>query len=188
MVEDSPSIYCVIHTQPTNSGGSAMCTKMNEADWTLSLEVFRACLPARGANGYVLTMAGFRVYVSGDTEDIPEMRALQNIDLAFVCMNLPFTMTAEAAASAVAEFKPSTSILTTTAAAKAALRTRRRLRPWSMAPRRYSWSTGIRATRISEAGTIAALRSLREKFLGPKDPRAPSSSRATAHRLGSPRL
>ena len=57
-------------------------------------------------NGYVLTLEGFRVYVSGDTEDIPDMRALEGIDLAFVCMNLPFTMTAEAAASAVAEFKP----------------------------------------------------------------------------------
>ena len=57
-------------------------------------------------NGYVMTIDGARVYVSGDTEDIPEMRALQNIDLAFVCMNLPFTMAAEAAASAVAEFKP----------------------------------------------------------------------------------
>ncbi len=60
----------------------------------------------RGDNGYILTMAGFRVYVSGDTEDIPEMRALKDIDLAFVCMNLPFTMTAEAAASAVSDFKP----------------------------------------------------------------------------------
>lgn len=57
-------------------------------------------------NGYVLTLAGFRIYISGDTEDIPDMRALEAIDLAFVCMNLPFTMTAEAAASAVAEFKP----------------------------------------------------------------------------------
>ncbi|MCB1334764.1 MAG: MBL fold metallo-hydrolase [Roseivivax sp.] len=57
-------------------------------------------------NGYVLTVDGFRVYISGDTEDIPEMRALTDIGLAFVCMNLPFTMTAEAAASAVAEFKP----------------------------------------------------------------------------------
>ncbi len=57
-------------------------------------------------NGYVLTMGGFRVYISGDTEDVPEMRALKEIDLAFVCMNLPFTMTSEAAASAVAEFKP----------------------------------------------------------------------------------
>ena len=57
-------------------------------------------------NGYVLSFDGFRVYVSGDTEDIPEMRALENIDLAFVCMNLPFTMDVEQAASAVAEFKP----------------------------------------------------------------------------------
>ena len=57
-------------------------------------------------NGYVLGFDGFRVYVSGDTEDIPEMRALENIDLAFVCMNLPFTMDVEQAASAVAEFKP----------------------------------------------------------------------------------
>lgn len=57
-------------------------------------------------NGYVLSFDGFRVYISGDTEDIPEMRALENIDLAFLCMNLPFTMDVEQAASAVAEFKP----------------------------------------------------------------------------------
>lgn len=58
-------------------------------------------------NGYVLNFEGFRMYISGDTEDIPEMRGLQNIDLAFVCMNLPFTMDANAAASAVSEFAPS---------------------------------------------------------------------------------
>ncbi len=57
-------------------------------------------------NGYVLTFDGFRIYVSGDTEDLPEMRSLENIDLAFVCMNLPFTMDLEAAASAVSEFAP----------------------------------------------------------------------------------
>ncbi|EAR50041.1 putative metal-dependent hydrolase [Oceanicola granulosus HTCC2516] len=57
-------------------------------------------------NGYVLGFADFRVYVSGDTEDIPEMRALENIDVAFVSMNLPFTMDAEQAASAVQEFAP----------------------------------------------------------------------------------
>ncbi|QFT58802.1 metal-dependent hydrolase [Sulfitobacter sp. THAF37] len=57
-------------------------------------------------NGYVLNFDGFRVYISGDTEDIPEMRELSDIDLAFVCMNLPFTMDATAAASAVAEFAP----------------------------------------------------------------------------------
>ncbi|MDR6263722.1 MBL fold metallo-hydrolase [Roseobacter sp. N2S] len=57
-------------------------------------------------NGYVLGFDGLRVYISGDTEDIPDMRALKDIDVAFVCMNLPFTMDIEAAASAVAEFKP----------------------------------------------------------------------------------
>src|SRR5438309_2988652 len=44
-------------------------------------------------NGYVVALGGKRVYLSGDTEDIPEMRALKNIDVAFVCMNLPYTMT-----------------------------------------------------------------------------------------------
>lgn len=57
-------------------------------------------------NGYVLSMDGFRIYVSGDTEDVPEMRALKDIDIAFVSMNLPFTMDAEAAADAVRAFAP----------------------------------------------------------------------------------
>lgn len=57
-------------------------------------------------NGYVVTVDGLRVYISGDTEDTPEMRSLQAIDVAFVCMNLPFTMGMEAAASAVNEFAP----------------------------------------------------------------------------------
>ena len=57
-------------------------------------------------NGYLLTMGDQRLYFSGDTEDIPEMRALKNIDMAFICMNLPYTMTVESAADAVLEFKP----------------------------------------------------------------------------------
>ena len=57
-------------------------------------------------NGYVLTLGDTRVYIAGDTEDIPEMRALENIDVAFVCMNLPYTMDVAAAADAVLEFKP----------------------------------------------------------------------------------
>jgi L-ascorbate metabolism protein UlaG (beta-lactamase superfamily) len=57
-------------------------------------------------NGYVLTLGGKRLYFSGDTEDIPEMRALKNIDVAFVCMNLPYTMDVDHAASAVRAFKP----------------------------------------------------------------------------------
>ncbi|MBN1518384.1 MBL fold metallo-hydrolase [Candidatus Sumerlaeota bacterium] len=57
-------------------------------------------------NGYVLNLDGQRIYLSGDTEDIPEMRSLQDIDFAVICMNLPYTMTVEQAASAVLELKP----------------------------------------------------------------------------------
>ena len=57
-------------------------------------------------NGYLLVINGERIYISGDTEDIPEMRCLKNIDHAFICMNLPYTMTPEQAASAVLELKP----------------------------------------------------------------------------------
>jgi len=57
-------------------------------------------------NGYVVTLGGKRIYLSGDTEDIPEMLALKKIDVAFVCMNLPYTMTVEQAARAVRAFKP----------------------------------------------------------------------------------
>jgi len=57
-------------------------------------------------NGYVLTYGGVRFYFSGDTEGIPEMRALKNIDVAFVCMNLPYTMPPEEAADAVKAFHP----------------------------------------------------------------------------------
>jgi L-ascorbate metabolism protein UlaG (beta-lactamase superfamily) len=57
-------------------------------------------------NGYVLTFGGKRFYFSGDTEGVPEMRALKNIDVAFVCMNLPYTMPPEEAADAVIAFHP----------------------------------------------------------------------------------
>ena len=57
-------------------------------------------------NGYILTFGGKTVYISGDTEDIPEMRNLKDIDVAFVCMNLPYTMDINQASSAVLDFKP----------------------------------------------------------------------------------
>jgi L-ascorbate metabolism protein UlaG (beta-lactamase superfamily) len=62
--------------------------------------------PKGAGNGYVVTAGGKRIYISGDTEDVPEMRALGNIDIAFLCMNLPYTMTPEQAAAAVLEMKP----------------------------------------------------------------------------------
>jgi L-ascorbate metabolism protein UlaG (beta-lactamase superfamily) len=57
-------------------------------------------------NGYVITLNNKRIYISGDTEDIPEMRQITDIDYAFICMNLPYTMTVDQAASAVLEMKP----------------------------------------------------------------------------------
>ena len=62
--------------------------------------------PKGRGNGYLLTVGGKSVYISGDTEDIPEMRALKNIDVAFVCMNLPYTMDIHQASGAVLDFKP----------------------------------------------------------------------------------
>jgi len=57
-------------------------------------------------NGYVINVDGCRLYMSGDTEDVAEMRALADIDVAFVAMNLPYTMSIIDAASAVREFRP----------------------------------------------------------------------------------
>lgn len=57
-------------------------------------------------NGYIVSDNTTRVYIPGDTEDTPEMRALQDIDIAFVPMNLPYTMTVEKAADAVLTFRP----------------------------------------------------------------------------------
>jgi L-ascorbate metabolism protein UlaG (beta-lactamase superfamily) len=59
-------------------------------------------------NGYVLEKDGYRVYIAGDTEGTPEMRALKDIDVALIPMNLPYTMTVEEAADAVAAFAPKT--------------------------------------------------------------------------------
>jgi L-ascorbate metabolism protein UlaG (beta-lactamase superfamily) len=57
-------------------------------------------------NGYVLVIGERRVYVSGDTECIPEMKALERIDVAFVCMNVPYTMPPNEAAECVQAFRP----------------------------------------------------------------------------------
>jgi len=57
-------------------------------------------------NGYILTMGGKRIYIAGDTEATPEMKALKHIDIAFIPMNLPYTMTPQEAAQGVRAFKP----------------------------------------------------------------------------------
>lgn len=62
--------------------------------------------PKGVGNGYVIGIGGSRIYFAGDTENIPEMSNLGNIDYAFLPMNLPYTMTPEMAAEAVKRIKP----------------------------------------------------------------------------------
>jgi len=62
--------------------------------------------PKGNGNGYVLTMGGKHIYIAGDTENIPEMKNLKNIDIAFLPMNLPYTMTPEQTAEAARSFMP----------------------------------------------------------------------------------
>jgi L-ascorbate metabolism protein UlaG (beta-lactamase superfamily) len=62
--------------------------------------------PKGEGNGYILTIGGKRFYIAGDTENTPEMKALKNIDVAFLPMNLPYTMTPEMVANAAKAFHP----------------------------------------------------------------------------------
>lgn len=62
--------------------------------------------PKGEGNGYVITLDDKRIYIAGDTENIPEMKNLKNIDLAFLPMNLPYTMTPEMVADAARAIKP----------------------------------------------------------------------------------
>jgi len=62
--------------------------------------------PKGDGNGYIFNFGGKRVYVAGDTENTPEMKALEHIDVAFLPMNLPYTMTPEMVADAAKAFKP----------------------------------------------------------------------------------
>ncbi len=62
--------------------------------------------PKGQGNGYVLTFGDKRVYIAGDTENTPEMKASKNIDIAFLPMNLPYTMTPEMVADAAKAFRP----------------------------------------------------------------------------------
>jgi len=62
--------------------------------------------PKGVGNGYVVTFADLVVYIGGDTENIPEMKDLQDIDVAFLPMNLPYTMTPEMVTDAVGMFNP----------------------------------------------------------------------------------
>jgi len=62
--------------------------------------------PKGAGNGYLITLGGKRIYIAGDTENTPEMKALRNVDVAFLPMNVPYTMTPEMVADAAKAFRP----------------------------------------------------------------------------------
>ncbi len=62
--------------------------------------------PRSRDNGYILTIDGLRIYIAGDTEDIPEMKNLKNIDVSFLPVNQPYTMTVAQAVNAAKMFSP----------------------------------------------------------------------------------
>jgi L-ascorbate metabolism protein UlaG (beta-lactamase superfamily) len=107
-----PAVVKTVATAKAISNGD----KKTWNDWTIEAipmyNLVRGPAPGKlfhdkgRGNGYVLTYGGKHFYFSGDTEGISEMRALKDIDVAFVCMNLPYTMPPEEAAEAVKAFHP----------------------------------------------------------------------------------
>jgi L-ascorbate metabolism protein UlaG (beta-lactamase superfamily) len=108
----APAVLKTVTTATAIANGETKTWK----DWTIeaipAYNLTRGPAPGKlyhdkgRGNGYVLTYGGKRFYFSGDTEGTPEMRALKNIDVAFICMNLPYTMPPEEAAEAVKAFHP----------------------------------------------------------------------------------
>lgn len=99
-------------------GGIVMKNGDTRSVWGLSIEAVPAYNivhtrdngepfhPKGVGNGYILAFGDTRVYVAGDTENTPEMKALRNIDIAFLPMNVPYTMTPEMVADAARAFRP----------------------------------------------------------------------------------
>ncbi|HEV3223761.1 MAG TPA: MBL fold metallo-hydrolase [Puia sp.] len=101
---DADKVHLIViknNDQTTQSGISIRAIPM------YNLPENQTAMHTKGrGNGYVLDIGGKLLYISGDTQGIPEMRSLKNIDIAFICMNLPYTMDIKEAADAVLEFKP----------------------------------------------------------------------------------
>lgn len=91
----------------------------NGENWKLRNDIFLEAVPAYNTtkgrekfhprhrdNGYILTINNFRIYIAGDTEDIPEMKNLKDINAAFLPVNQPYTMTVDQAVNAAQMFSP----------------------------------------------------------------------------------
>jgi L-ascorbate metabolism protein UlaG (beta-lactamase superfamily) len=86
--------------------GDALTAQGIEIEAVPAYNIVQKFHPKGVGNGYVLNFDKARVYVAGDTENTPEMKQLKNIDIAFLPMNLPFTMTPEMVADAAKAFGP----------------------------------------------------------------------------------
>ncbi|MDR2890201.1 MAG: MBL fold metallo-hydrolase [Alistipes sp.] len=102
------SAICQVHTQVANGADTSDLIYVAEAIPAYNTSPSQLQFHPRGRNhnGYILTFGGTRVYVAGDTEDTPEMLALKDIDIAFLPVNQPYTMTEEQAARAVQAISP----------------------------------------------------------------------------------
>jgi L-ascorbate metabolism protein UlaG (beta-lactamase superfamily) len=102
-LRDRTTVTVLANGEKTEAAGGIVVQAVPAYNTTPGKEKFH---PKGRDNGYVLSMGGKKVYVAGDTEDTPEMRALKGIDIAFLPMNLPYTMSLEQAAEAIRAFKP----------------------------------------------------------------------------------
>jgi len=116
--KDNTKLFCNEASLPTAKGGSIL----RNGDTTSYKGIKISAVPAYNiinksangenfhpkgiGNGYVLTFANVKIYIAGDTENLPEMKDLKGIDIAFLPMNLPYTMTPAMVADAVKMFNP----------------------------------------------------------------------------------
>jgi len=108
----NPSVYSMFHNGVAMSNGDSIeyrnditIKAVPAYNTTPGHENFH---PKGRDNGYVLTLDGLRIYIAGDTEDIPEMAALKDIDIAFLPCNKPYTMTIDQLVKAANTIKPKT--------------------------------------------------------------------------------
>lgn len=107
IVVPQPVFTSLTAAQKTNAIALGNGASTNLAGITVeAVHAYNNNHPLGTGNGYVLNIGGQRLYFSGDTGNVPEIRALQNIDVAFLCMNTPFTMTPAEATNVVRTMRP----------------------------------------------------------------------------------
>jgi len=105
-VADKTHVDTVMKNGDTRNVGDLVATAVPMYNLKRGPEAGKLYHDKGRGDGYELDFGGTHVYLSGDTECTPEMKALEKIDVAFVCMNLPYTMPPSEAAECVAAFKP----------------------------------------------------------------------------------